>query len=213
MREGYYSDKYFVRAREVILADHHRPRVLMQVFGKSQGYLGGIDEAIAILKLSSESWNELVVEALYDGEEIKPWETVLTINQSLCQAQKTTHQPKAKSFEAARRLWEQSIPKAMSLAEVLDVCRQCQDIGPFVFNNGNTFASISKTLVQDWLQALPAVEGQILRTTVSHYVAGQVGKKELLQVLRHVETRWQTAAATQTLQRPLENPQAEPSAS
>ena len=79
MREGYYSDKYFVRAREVLLADRHRPRVLMQVFGKSQGYLGGIDEAIAILKLSSESWEELVVHALYDGEEIKPWETVLTI--------------------------------------------------------------------------------------------------------------------------------------
>lgn len=80
MREGYYSDKYFVRAREVLLADRHRPRVLMQVFGKTQGYLGGIDEAIAILKLCSESWDELVVHALYDGEAIGPWETVLTID-------------------------------------------------------------------------------------------------------------------------------------
>ena len=79
MREGYYSDKYFVRAREVLLADHHRPQVLMQVFGKTQAYLGGIDEAIAILKLCSESWQELQVHALYDGEEIKPWETVMTI--------------------------------------------------------------------------------------------------------------------------------------
>jgi nicotinate phosphoribosyltransferase len=79
MREGYYSDKYFVRAREVLLADHHRPAVLMQVFGKTQAYLGGIDEAIAILKLCSESWGELQVHALYDGEEIKPWETVMTI--------------------------------------------------------------------------------------------------------------------------------------
>src|SRR5258705_12412915 len=79
MREGYYSDKYFVRAREVLLADRHRPRVLMQVFGKTQASLGGIDEVIAILKLCSESWEELEVHALYDGEEIKPWETVMTI--------------------------------------------------------------------------------------------------------------------------------------
>jgi nicotinate phosphoribosyltransferase len=79
MREGYYSDKYFVRAREVLVADHHRPRVLMQVFGKTQAYLGGIDEAIAILKLCSESWDELEVYALYDGDEIAPWETVMTI--------------------------------------------------------------------------------------------------------------------------------------
>jgi len=79
MREGYYSDKYFVRARELLRQDHHRPRVTMQVFGKSHAYLGGIDEAIAILKLCAERWDELVVHALYDGDEIQPWETVLLI--------------------------------------------------------------------------------------------------------------------------------------
>jgi nicotinate phosphoribosyltransferase len=79
MREGYYSDKYFVRARELLRKDRHRPRVTMQVFGKSHAYLGGIDEAIAILKLCAERWDELVVHALYDGEEIQPWETVLLI--------------------------------------------------------------------------------------------------------------------------------------
>ena len=79
MRQGYYSDKYFVRAREVLLADGHRPRVLMQVFSKSHAYLGGIDEAIAILKLCAITWDELQVHALYDGDEIAPWETVLTI--------------------------------------------------------------------------------------------------------------------------------------
>src|SRR6476661_8277366 len=79
MREGYYSDKYFVRARELVRKDHRRPRVTMQVFGKSHAYLGGIDEAIAILKLCAERWDELVVHALYDGEEVEPWETVMTI--------------------------------------------------------------------------------------------------------------------------------------
>jgi nicotinate phosphoribosyltransferase len=79
MREGYYSDKYFVRARELLLADGHHPTVLMQVFGKAHAYLGGIDEAIAILRLCSVEWTDLVVHALYDGDEIDPWETVLTI--------------------------------------------------------------------------------------------------------------------------------------
>ena len=79
MREGYYSDKYFVRARDLLRRVRHRPRVTMQVFGKSHAFLGGIDEAIAILKLCAERWDELVVHALYDGEEIQPWETVLLI--------------------------------------------------------------------------------------------------------------------------------------
>jgi nicotinate phosphoribosyltransferase len=79
MREGYYSDKYFARAVEVLRADGHRPRVLMQVFGKTDALLGGIDEAIAILKLCSDSWNDLEVRALFEGDPIAPSETVLTI--------------------------------------------------------------------------------------------------------------------------------------
>ena len=80
MRAGYYSDKYFTRAREILIADDSRPRVTMQVFGKAAGFLGGIDEAIAILKLCSIGWEELEVHALYDGDAIAPWETVLLID-------------------------------------------------------------------------------------------------------------------------------------
>ncbi len=79
MREGYYSDKYFVRAREILIADRASPRVTMQVFGKAQAYLGGMDEAIAILKLCSDDWSALAVRALYDGDPIEAWETVMTI--------------------------------------------------------------------------------------------------------------------------------------
>jgi nicotinate phosphoribosyltransferase len=79
MRAGYYSDKYFTRAREILLADGCRPRVTMQVFGKSPAFLGGIDEAIAILKLCAIEWKDLEVKAHHDGDAIDAWETVLLI--------------------------------------------------------------------------------------------------------------------------------------
>ena len=79
MRAGYYSDKYFVRAREILLADHYRPQVTMQVFGKTHAFLGGVDEAIAILKLCSVEWPDLEVHGLSDGDEVEPWETVMLI--------------------------------------------------------------------------------------------------------------------------------------
>jgi nicotinate phosphoribosyltransferase len=79
MREGYYTDAYFNHARETLLADGRRPRVVMQVFQKRRSVLGGMDEAIAILKLCSDDWDALTVHSLYDGEEIGPWETVMTI--------------------------------------------------------------------------------------------------------------------------------------
>ncbi|MEX2252898.1 MAG: hypothetical protein WD649_01990, partial [Thermoleophilaceae bacterium] len=79
MRDGYYTDAYFNHTRSALIADDLHPRVLMQVFQKKEAVLGGMDEAIAILKLCSHGWSELDVRALYDGDEIEPWETVLTI--------------------------------------------------------------------------------------------------------------------------------------
>jgi nicotinate phosphoribosyltransferase len=79
MRDGYYTDAYFNHARATLLQDDRRPRVVMQVFQKKQAWLGGMDEAIAILKLASHDWDALTVHALFDGDEIEPWETVMTI--------------------------------------------------------------------------------------------------------------------------------------
>jgi len=60
----------------------------MQVFQKNDSILGGIDEAIAILKTCSgrtengewvTGWDQLVVHALHEGDRIAPWETVMTV--------------------------------------------------------------------------------------------------------------------------------------
>ncbi len=79
MRAGWYTDAYFNHARATLLADGRQPNVVMQVFQKKNAYLGGMDEALAILKLCSHDWDALRVHALYDGDEVEPWETVLTI--------------------------------------------------------------------------------------------------------------------------------------
>jgi nicotinate phosphoribosyltransferase len=79
MREGYYTDAYFNHTRLALLEDGRHPRVVMQVFQRKHSVLGGADEAIAILKLCVDDWDELTVHALYDGEAVEPWETVMTI--------------------------------------------------------------------------------------------------------------------------------------
>jgi nicotinate phosphoribosyltransferase len=79
MRAGYYTDAYFNHARGTLLDDGRRPRVVMQVFQKNHAYIGGMDEAIAVLKLCSLDWEALTVHALYDGDRVEPYETVMTI--------------------------------------------------------------------------------------------------------------------------------------
>jgi nicotinate phosphoribosyltransferase len=89
IRDGYYSDAYFNHTKSLLEADGHHPRVVMQVFQRKESVLGGIDEAIAVLKQCSgyrgpdgrwvNTFKELEVCALYEGDEITPWETVMTI--------------------------------------------------------------------------------------------------------------------------------------
>ena len=82
MREGYYSDKYFVRTREVLMRTGGNPHVTLQVFQKRSAWLGGVDEAIAILKLcltEGYTWTDLDVRALRDGDAVAPHETVMHI--------------------------------------------------------------------------------------------------------------------------------------
>jgi hypothetical protein len=120
-----------------------------------------------------------------------PWDRVLTLNRSLCEAQKTTHELKGEA-SAVREVWEKSASKRMSLFDALDVCRRCCAMAPFVFNNANTFANVGKSILEEWFNRLPSVEAQIARTTVGHYIADHaVGRRELHQVIKDLGSRCQ----------------------
>jgi nicotinate phosphoribosyltransferase len=88
IRAGYYSDAYFMLTKSLLEAEGDHPHVTMQVFQKHDSILGGVDEAIAILKTCSgrrehgqwlSGWDQLVVHALKEGDRIAPRETVMTI--------------------------------------------------------------------------------------------------------------------------------------
>ena len=88
IRQGYYSDAYFVYTKPLLEDEDHHPRVPMQVFQKQESVLGGIDEAIAVLKLCSgrEGGRRLDHRlgrargpSAREGDQIAPRETVMTI--------------------------------------------------------------------------------------------------------------------------------------
>jgi nicotinate phosphoribosyltransferase len=88
LRSGWYSDAYFNLTKALLEHEGRHPRVTMQVFQKQNSLLGGIDEAIAVLKVGAghagpggweSGWDQLTVRALHEGEPIEPYETVMTI--------------------------------------------------------------------------------------------------------------------------------------
>jgi nicotinate phosphoribosyltransferase len=89
IRDGYYSDAYFNYTKALLEGDDHHPHVLMQAFQRKDSILGGIDEAIVVLKQCAghrgadgkwvNAFKDLEVHALHEGDAVEPWETVLTI--------------------------------------------------------------------------------------------------------------------------------------
>ena len=115
-----------------------------------------------------------------------PWQTVETINAALCKEKKALHKPTSDGYQPARKLWEESQTRELTLREVFDVCRQCHKLAPFCFYNGNTFAAIGRTLIQDLLRTMPPLKAHAFRSVVGHYIAGTVGASELKKALEEL---------------------------
>jgi nicotinate phosphoribosyltransferase len=79
IKAGDFSDRGAALAASVLPAAKKNARVLLQVTTKQGGHLSGIDESIAILKCGVEDWSALTVHALYEGDRLDAWDTVMTI--------------------------------------------------------------------------------------------------------------------------------------
>ena len=116
-----------------------------------------------------------------------PWETVVTINAGLCREKKALHKPTSDGYEPAKKLWEKSRGCELTLRETLDLCRQCHKLAPFCFYNGNTFAAIGRTVIQELLRKMPPVKAHSFRSVVGHYIAGTIGEDELSKTLESLD--------------------------
>ena len=79
IRAGTFSDAYFNSARAALRKEGRSARVNWQLSAKRGGWLGGIDESVALLKLCSDEFSALEVHALYEGDRVETWDTVMTV--------------------------------------------------------------------------------------------------------------------------------------
>lgn len=82
IRDGWLTDRYFVRTLHTLRHAGHDPTVKLQVFAKQEGVLAGVYEGIRILQTQltpGYAPDDLVVECLLEGDAIEPWETAMLI--------------------------------------------------------------------------------------------------------------------------------------
>jgi hypothetical protein len=116
-----------------------------------------------------------------------PWATVVAINAGLCKEKNALHKPTSDGYAPTEKLWETSRAHELSLREALGLCRKCHKLSPFCFFNGNTFAAIGRTMVQDILREMSPMKAHAFRSVVGHYIAGTIGDRELDKVLEDLE--------------------------
>ncbi len=81
---GHFTDEYFNRTRQILMAEGRHPIVRWQVFQKREARVCGLDEAIGIVRFAlGDDWRRLSVSALRDGDSIAPHETVLLVEGDL----------------------------------------------------------------------------------------------------------------------------------
>jgi hypothetical protein len=122
--------------------------------------------------------------------QIVPWETVVSVNATLCEARKAHHKPTSDGYAPAKALWEKNRSQKLSLPEVFQIGYECHRLAPFCNYNGNTFVVIIKTLLDDILKGLPADKAHILRSIAGHIVAGtatDIERKQLDSILASLE--------------------------
>ena len=95
--------------------------------------------------------------------------------------------PTSDGYQPAQELWESSRTRELTLRETFDICRQCHKLAPFCFYNGNTFAAIGRTLIQDLLRKMPPLKAHGFRSVVGHYIAGTAAADELAKVLDELD--------------------------
>lgn len=78
----------------------------------------------------------------------------------------------------------------MSLQETLDALKRFHKKAPFLFFNGNTFATIGRELAFALFRDFVAVRRREMGSAIAHYIAGVLDRESMVDI---VEGLWQSA--------------------
>ena len=107
------------------------------------------------------------------------WESVVSFNRGACERGRAQHGNNPETHQKVRAQWEETRHKKLTLLETLDFLFQCHRAAPFLFFNGNTFAEISRRLIDVLFADLPLVRRREAASLAAHYVAGVLDRDSM----------------------------------
>ena len=112
------------------------------------------------------------------------WGAITRINAQQCSNKKATHGYSSENKQAAIEFFElnKSLP-VLNLAQAADVLKDLHRLSPFLFFNGNTFATVGRQLLGFYYP--DKVTDPSIKSILGHHIAGTciLDQEDLLKIL------------------------------
>ena len=111
------------------------------------------------------------------------WLVVVSINRGACERSRAQHGLNSETSAACAADWEKLRVETLTLAETLDRLRAYHRRAPFLFFNGNTFATIGRELALALFSDLhPSLKREV-SSLIGHYIAGVLDRESMTMLV------------------------------
>ena len=111
------------------------------------------------------------------------WVTVIHINRGACERSRAQHGINSETGAACAADWEKLRAETLTLGETLDCLRSYHRRAPFLFFNGNTFATIGRELALALFSDLPPSRKREISSIIGHYIAGVLDRESMISLV------------------------------
>jgi hypothetical protein len=111
------------------------------------------------------------------------WESVIGLNRRTCARGGAQHGINSEAGTACAAKWERQRDHTLSLLEFFDFLEGFHRAAPFLFFNGNTFATIGRELTLAVFSELPPLRKKEAASAVAHYVAGVLERAAMFEIV------------------------------
>jgi hypothetical protein len=111
------------------------------------------------------------------------WQSVVGINRGACERGRAQHGINSETGSACAQEWEALRSQVLTLAETLDRLHGFHRKSPFLFFNGNTFATIGRELSFALFSDLAPGRKREVGSAVAHYIAGVLDRNAMVEIV------------------------------
>jgi hypothetical protein len=111
------------------------------------------------------------------------WQSVVSINRGTCERGRAQHGLNSETHRACAEGWEAQRQVPLTLLETLDFLKRQHRSAPFLFFNGNTFATIGRELALAVFSDLVPARKREVSSAIAHYIAGVLDREPMMEIV------------------------------